>query len=54
MSRRCCDQPSLADAFVKAYSKAGGILEDLLKALEWSTFDVLFAQINANNKGAPG
>jgi hypothetical protein len=46
MSRRCFDQPSLADAFVKAYSKAGGFLEDLLKTIEWSAFDVLFAQLN--------
>jgi transposase, IS5 family len=54
MSRRCFTQPSLADAFVKAYSKAGGFLEDLQKTVEWSAFDVLLAQINANTKGAPG
>ena len=54
MSRRCFAQPSLADAFVKAYSRAGGFLEDLMKTIEWSAFDVLFAQINANTKGAPG
>ena len=29
MSRRCFAQSSFADAFVKAYSKAGGFLEDL-------------------------
>ncbi len=54
MSRRCFDQPSLADAFVRAYSKAGGFLDDSLKTIEWSAFDVLLAQINANAKGAPG
>ena len=26
----------------------------MLKTIEWSDFDVLFAQINANTKGAPG
>ena len=54
MSRRCFAQPSLADAFVKAYSKGGGFLEDLLKTIEWSAFEVLFTPINANAKGAPG
>ena len=54
MSRRCFAQSSFADAFVKAYSKAGGFLEDLQQTIEWSAFDVLFAQINANTKGAPG
>jgi 1,4-dihydroxy-2-naphthoate octaprenyltransferase len=53
MSRRCLDQPSFADPFVRAYSKAGGFLEDLLKTIEWSAFAVLFSQINANTKGAP-
>ncbi len=54
MSRRCFSQPSLADAFIKAYSKGSGFLEDLLKTIEWSAFEVLFARINANAKGAPG
>jgi hypothetical protein len=54
MTRRCFAQSSLADAFVRAYSTPGGFLEDLLKTIEWSAFDVLFAQINANTKGAPG
>jgi IS5 family transposase len=54
MSRRSFCQPSLADAFVKAYSKGGGFLEDLMKTIEWSAFEVLFSQINANTKGAPG
>ena len=31
MSRRCFNQPSLADAFVKAYSRAGGFLEEITK-----------------------
>ena len=54
MSRRSFSQPSLADAFVKAHSKGGGFLEDLMKTIEWSAFEVLFSQINANTKGAPG
>ena len=40
MSRRSFSQPSLADAFVKAYSKGGGFLEDLMKTIEWSAFEV--------------
>jgi hypothetical protein len=54
MSRRSFSQPSLADAFVKAHSKGGGFLEGLMKTIEWSAFEVLFSQINANTKGAPG
>ena len=54
MARRCFDEPSLVNAFVRAYSKPGGFLEDFLKTIEWSAFDVLFAQIKANTKGAPG
>ncbi len=52
MSRRCFDQPSRADdALVRAYSKPGGFLEDLLKTMKWSAFDVVFTQINAKTKG---
>ena len=54
MSRRCFAQPSLADAFVKAYSRSGGFLEELTKTIEWAAFEVLFKPINANAKGAPG
>ncbi len=54
LTRRCFDQPSLADAFVKACLKGGGFLQDLLKTIEWPAFEFLFAQINANAKGAPG
>lgn len=54
MTRRCFDQPSLADAFVKAYSKGGGFLEDIAKTIDWSAIDVLFSQINAKALGAPG
>jgi len=53
MSRRCFAQPSLADASLRPF-ESGGFLEDLMKTIEWSAFDVLFAQINANTKGAPG
>jgi len=43
MSRRNFDQPSLADAFVKAYSRAGGFLEGIAETFEWAAFDVLTA-----------
>jgi hypothetical protein len=45
MSRRCFAQPSLADAFVKAYSRSGGFLEELTKTIEWAAFEVLFSQV---------
>lgn len=54
MSRRCFSQPSLADAFVRAYSRGGGFLEEISKTFEWSSFAVLFAQINGAVNGAPG
>lgn len=54
MSRRDLNQPSLADAFVKAYSKGGGFLEDVAKVIDWAAIDVLFAKINAKTLGAPG
>lgn len=54
MSRRCFSQPSLADAFVKAYSRGGGFLEDIMKTFDWGAFAVLLAQINGAVKGAPG
>ena len=34
MPRRCFNQASLADAFVKAYSRAGGFLEEITKTLD--------------------
>ena len=40
--RRIFSQPSLADAFVKAYSRAVGFLEDIAKTFEWAAFDVLY------------
>lgn len=36
MSRRCFNQPSLADAFVKAYSRSGGFLDEIAKTFDWS------------------
>ena len=54
MSRKNFSQTSLADAFVKAYSEAGGFLEDLLKTFEWGAFDALLSNINSETKGAPG
>ncbi len=54
MSRKNFSQSSLADAFVKAYSKGGGFLEDLSKTFEWAAFDALLSNINSETKGAPG
>lgn len=39
---------------MRAYSRGGGFLEALLQTINWAAFDVLFSQINANTKGAPG
>lgn len=41
MSRRNLSQVSLADAFVKAYSRLGGFLEDIAKTFERAAIDVL-------------
>ena len=54
MSRRRFARPSLADAVVIVYSRSGGFLEELAKTIEWSVFEVLCAEINANAEGAPG
>ncbi len=54
MSHRCFAQSSLADAFVKAYSRSGGFLEDISKTFDWGALAVLLAQINGAVKGAPG
>jgi IS5 family transposase len=53
MSRRNFNQPSLADAFVKAYSRSGGFLEDIAKTFEWSAFDVLMRPLHSSSDGAP-
>ena len=53
MSRRNFSQPSLADAFVKAYSRAGGFLEDIAKTFEWAAFDVLMGPLHSSSDGAP-
>src|SRR3974390_2407781 len=53
MSRRCFDQPSLADAFVKAYSRAGGFLEEITKTFDWSAFDVILRPLHSSCEGAP-
>src|SRR5271165_4787042 len=53
MSRRNFSQPSLADAFVKAYSRGGGFLEDIAKTFEWSAFDVLMRPLHSSSEGAP-
>jgi transposase, IS5 family len=53
MSRRSFSQPSLADAFVKAYSRGGGFLEEIAKTFEWSGFDVLLRGLHGALDGAP-
>lgn len=53
MSRRNFDQPSLADAFVKAYSRAGGFLEGIAETFEWAAFDVLMRPLHSSSDGAP-
>jgi Transposase domain (DUF772) len=53
MSRRNFSQPSLADAFVKAYSRVGGFLEDIAKTFEWAAFDVLMGPFHSSSDGAP-
>src|SRR5271169_3707979 len=53
MSRRNFSQPSLADAFVKAYSRVGGFLEDIAKTFEWAAFDVLMGPLHSSSDGAP-
>ena len=54
MSHICFDQPSLADAFVKSYSRAGGFLEEIIKSFDWAALGVLLAQINGSAEGRPG
>ena len=53
MSRRNFSQPSLADAFVKSYSRGGGFLEEIAKTFEWSAFDVLLRSLHGSADGAP-
>ena len=40
MSHLCFDQPSLADAFVKSYSRAGGFLEEIIKSFDWTALGI--------------
>lgn len=54
MSHKNFAQPSLADALVKAYSKGGGFLEDIVKTFDWSAFASLLSNINGETRGAPG
>jgi IS5 family transposase len=54
MSRKNFAQSSLADAFVKAYSKSGGFLEDILQTPEWAAFASILANIHSETKRAPG
>ena len=53
MSRRNFSQPSLADAFVNAYSRVGGFLEDIAKTFEWAAFGVLMGPLHSSSDGAP-
>ena len=50
MSRRNFSQPSLADAFVDAYSRVGGFLEDIAKTFEWEAFGVLMGRLRRDNQ----
>ena len=53
MSRRNFSPSSLADAFVKTYSRVGGFLEDIAKTFEWAAFDVLMGPLHSSSDGAP-
>ncbi len=53
MSRRCFNQPSLADAFVKAYSRSGGFLDEIAKTFDWSAIDVILRPLHSSCDGAP-
>jgi len=53
MSRRCFNQPSLADAFVKAYSRSGGFLDEIAKTFDWSAIDVIMRPLHSSCDGAP-
>ena len=53
MSRRCFNQASLADAFVKAYCRAGGFLEEITKTFDWSAIDVIMGPLHSSCNGAP-
>jgi len=53
MSRRNFSQPSLADAFVKAYSRGGGFLEEIAKTFEWAAFEVVMRPLHSSSDGAP-
>jgi hypothetical protein len=53
MSRRNFSQPSLADAFVKAYSRVGGFLEDIVKTFELAALDILMGPLHSSSDGAP-
>jgi IS5 family transposase len=54
MSRRELCQPSFVDAMVSGYRRAGGFLERIEQAFDWSTFEALLAPIHASTQGAPG
>ena len=54
MSHLCFDQPSLADAFVKSYSRPGGFLQEIVETFDWAALGVLLAQINGRAEGRPG
>jgi IS5 family transposase len=54
MSRRNLRQSSLADALVRSYGKGNSFLEDVAKLIDWPSFEVLFANIHSNVRGAPG
>ena len=51
MSRRCFNQPSLADAFVKAYSRSGGFLDEIAKTFDWSAIYVIMRPLHSSCDG---
>jgi len=53
MSGRSFNQPSLTDAFVKAYSRAGGFLEEISKTFDWSAFDVILRPGHSSGEEDP-
>jgi IS5 family transposase len=54
MTCRDLSQPSFAEAFIAGYTKGGGFLEVIDKALDWKPIEVLLSPIHGSAKGAPG
>ena len=53
-NNRIGKQPTFARRrFVKAYSRAGGFLEEIVKTFDWSAFDVILRPLHSSCEGAP-